>query len=747
MSEAIELAKPQPWTPFLAWIQDEFNIRVLPRSIGAALLLFVIEAILAISLAALVFKGPISDLLPYGIALALVGQAILLVTINFLGTYSGAVATIQDAPVVILALAVPVVIAALPDSAGNAEVFSTTIAFILGTSLLTGAAFLLVGLFKLGGLVRFLPYPVLGGFLAGTGWLLVQGGVGVMFGSGAGSALFAGENLLYWLPGLISGVLLFTAMRKWQSPFILVAGFALVILAFYAVTAAAGLSIDTLLAQGWLLGPFPTRAAWELPLAAIDLSDVHWPAITAALPAVLPAVLIGMVALLLNAGSLELVVRKDLDLNRELVASGVGNILVGIGGGLIGYSAISLSALNHEITRGKRLPPIAVALLLVSALVLGTHLLSFLPRIALGALLVYIGAGLLYEWVVEVWSKFTRIDALIVMAILVTIALSDFLWGIGIGMVLTIVLFLVNYSRINVVRYVLTGQTFRSRFNRGLEDARLLEMHGQKVSIFKLEGFIFFGTANNLYEQVHAYLNEVSAENVDYLILDFDLVSGLDATGLLSFEKMRQDTRSRRIHMILAGMNDQVKAQFESAGFMTGDERLKVFPDLDHSMEWCEDQLILTNSSIRARERSLVQRLRDTIPDVDDVNALLSVMTRRDYPRGAYLMRAGDAPDEIMLIEHGLVSIQLEEDGKEPVRLETTGGGRIVGELGFYLKKPRTAHVVADEDTTVYVLHRDDLDRIGAEHPHALQALTSIVVSQTSERIVTMTRVLDVLEK
>jgi SulP family sulfate permease len=194
-------------------------------------------------------------------------------------------------------------------------------------------------------------------------------------------------------------------------------------------------------------------------------------------------------------------------------------------------------------------------------------------------------------------------------------------------------------------------------------------------------------------------------------------------------------------------MKDRVRTQFQAAGMKGSAEAFKIFPNLDHSMEWCEDQLIVTNSSIRARERSLVRHLSSIIPDEAAVHQLLAVMTRRDYPRGAYLMHAGDPPDEIMLIERGLVSIQLEEPGKEPVRLETTGGGRIVGELGFYLNKPRTAHVIADEDTTVYVLQRDDLARIGAENPGALHTLSSIVVNQTSERIITMTRVLDALEK
>ena len=270
-------------------------------------------------------------------------------------------------------------------------------------------------------------------------------------------------------------------------------------------------------------------------------------------------------------------------------------------------------------------------------------------------------------------------------------------------------------------------------------------MHADKVSIFKLEGFIFFGTANSLYEQVHAHVAAARAVPIEFLILDFERVSGMDSTGLLSFEKMVQDTRARGIHLVLTHLSGRVRAQLEAGGLLAEVEGVRIFQDLDRSMEWCEDQLILSNSSIRARERDLVRRLSAIIPETEDVADLLRIMTRRDYPQGSYLMKTGDAPDEIMLIEDGQVSVQLEEDGKEPVRLETTGGGRIVGELGFYLDKPRTAHVVADTDTSVYILHRDDIERVKETHPEALHTLARIVINQTSERIVTMTRVVDTL--
>jgi SulP family sulfate permease len=92
------------------------------------------------------------------------------------------------------------------------------------------------------------------------------------------------------------------------------------------------------------------------------------------------------------------------------------------------------------------------------------------------------------------------------------------------------------------------------------------------------------------------------------------------------------------------------------------------------------------------------------------------------------------------------VTVQLEQEDGSPLRLETAGGGRVVGEVGFYLDRPRTADVIADEDTGAYALKRETLERIKIEDPNVLYTLSRLVVNQTSERIVAMTRALDALE-
>ena len=118
----------------------------------------------------------------------------------------------------IVALAAAAVAAAAPPDAQ----FATVAVVLVLTTLAAGLLFLFLGVFRLTGLVRFLPYPVIGGFLAGTGWLLLIGGIGMMAGRSPSQAglgdLLATPTLLRWLPGVLAGALiLFLACLLYTS--------------------------------------------------------------------------------------------------------------------------------------------------------------------------------------------------------------------------------------------------------------------------------------------------------------------------------------------------------------------------------------------------------------------------------------------------------------------------------------------------------------------------------------------------
>jgi SulP family sulfate permease len=728
------------------WFKDELSLHQLSASLHAALMLYLLEIILTLSLAALIFSGRLAAELPYALSFVLIGGALLVATVTLLSSYGGSIAVAQDTPGVILALAVAAIAAGLPAGQTTDTLFATVILLVVGSTLAMGLIYLALGVFKLGGLVRFLPFPVMGGFLAGTGWLLTVGGIGVATGMPFGAGLLQPGMLAHWLPAFALGLVSLLAIRRWKNPLALAALLAVAALTFYGVIWSLGIPLTRLTAEGWLLGPFPNDLTWRFPVDPQMLAHTNWQALVSAIPVAAPALLISVIALLLNASSLELVIKQDVVLNRELIVAGVANLVSGLAGGLIGYPAISFSTLNHTFGNGKRLPGLLVAVLLILTVVAGTTLLSLIPRLLLGGLLIYIGLALLHEWVIQSWSSFPKIDYAIVLSILVIIALKGFLWGIGLGLIMAILLFVVSSSRVDIVRYELSGATYRSRVNRSLREWELLQRQGDQLVIFKLRGFIFFGTANNLFKRVRACAYRADGSPVRYILLDFEQVTGLDSTALLSFSRLLQWARENQIALNMSGLAARARDQLRNGGFTEQTEGLRLFVDMDRGVEWCEDQIVASAQTEVSPKANLQDQLLTILPDQAQIAALIQHMHRREVAAGEHIIRQGDEPDHVFFVESGQLTAQLEKPGREPVRLETMQGGRMVGELGFFLGTPRNASVVADRASVVYFLTYEDWDQMTKYYPEVAQTCNSLAIRLLGQRVAHLTRVVDALQ-
>lgn len=743
-------SKPSLNESIRTWVRAEILPELRPgrlaNNLNAGLLMFLLEAILAISFAALIYAGPLSVYISAGVSFMLVGNALLVLIVALSSSYGGSMAVGQDTPGVVLTLASATVVALLPEAAESESAFATVLVLVVGAALATGMVFLLMGWLKLGRFVRFLPYPVMGGFLAGTGWLLVAGGIGVMTDTPFGLGLLQVDTIARWLPGLLLAGVMLLATSYIKNAWVLPGTILGAVAVFYAAAWALGTPLAELFAGGWLIGPFPEGAGWRFPLTAETLSQVDWPAVLAALPVVAPVLLISPLAVLLNVSSLELVTRRDMNVDRELLAVGFGNLACGLAGGLVGYHAISTSSLNHTLAKGSRLPGLLAAALLGLTLLTGVALLAYLPRFLVGGLVVFIGLGLLYDWVVRAWATFPKIDVFIIYAILVTIALTDFLWGLLVGMALTIVMFVISYSQISHVKYSLTGRSKHSRFTRPPAEVAVIRQHGEELCVYKLQGFIFFGTANDLYERIRQRLHDPADAAVRTILLDFALVPGLDSTGLLYFNKLLQLFQERGLTLILTGLNERLAGQFHTHGI---DERLaglEVFADMDRGLEWYEAQVLAAAGLEAEAQPPLLAALQAVLPEERDFARLLRGMERLEVQAGEVLIRQGDESARLFLIESGQVTAQLENEGEEPVRLETMTGGRLVGEVGFYLGTRRTASVVVDEPGVVYALSRPALEALQQSDPQAASALQNYIVRLLGERVAHLTKAVEDLE-
>ncbi|MBN1660739.1 MAG: SLC26A/SulP transporter family protein [Anaerolineae bacterium] len=632
--------------------------RLVP-CLTTGVLMGVTEAIFALSVGSLIFSGDLAPYLPYGIGMALVTSTLMLVGISLGSSAPGVTGILQDSPSVILAVMASALISALP-AARVADRLATVLVAIACTTLLTGLFFLVLGFLKLGGLVRFLPYPVIGGFLAGTGWLLVRGSFGVMTGVPLTLAhlatLLQPAALTLWVPGVLFALVLFLGLRRIRHfltmPAILVVTFIL----FYLALLLTGTSVSDATNQGLLLGAVSGQAAWRPPLA-MDLRAVDWGAILGQGGNLTVVLVLSVVGLLLNASALELAFRRDLDLNRELRVAGVVNIVSGLSGGAVGYHVLDLSTLCVRTGARGRLPGLVAGALCVAVLFAGAPLLAFFPRPVLGGLLFFLGLGFLVEWVIDGRSKLPRADYAVVLLILLVIGAAGFLAGVAVGLAAAIALFVLNYSRTSVVRCALSGAEIRSNVERVAYHRRVLNELGPHIYILKLQGFLFFGTANALLEQIRARVADPSEPQLLYILLDFRRVTGLDSSAVISFVKGRQLAESQGITLLLANLPDKARSQFERGGLVEG-EGVRFVPDLDHGLEWCENQLLDDRHVTHVHlPLTLSAQLVDGGLEREQAHRLLPFLEKVQLEAGEYLLRQDDEADSLYFIEQGGVTV------------------------------------------------------------------------------------------
>ncbi len=757
-----------------------FQPTQLLLGVTAGLVAGVLVIPIELSFGALIFSGRLSAYTSQGIGFALFGALVIGLVVAFTSSFPAAIASPQDSPAAILAVMAGAIAAQLPATATPASAFYTVVVAIALTSLLTGLGLLALGQFKLGGLVRYIPYQVTGGFLAGTGWLLVQGAFGVMTGTALSfehlGTLFQGGLLLKWLPGLALALLLLAVLRRY-SHFLIVPSLLLAALGLFYVCAGLGhQSVAQLSAQGWLLGPFPAGGLWQpLPLAA--LSQVHWPTIALQSGSMATVMIVAGVSLLLNASGLELVSQQDIDLNQELRSAGLANCLASLGAGPAGYHILSLSALGHKLGTRSRLAGVVCALLCGLTLWAGGALLSYFPKLVLGGLLLFLGLSFLVEWLYDAWFKLPKADYLVVCLILLAMTTLGVLPAVGLGLGLAVILFVVDYSRIGVVKHTFSGVTHHSRVEHPRLYQRLLHDKGHWLYILELQGFIFFGTAHKLLEQIRQRLNQSDLPRPHFVIMDFRQVDGLDASAVMSFVKLKQLALRQKVTLIFTHLSPRLQRQLAPDVLTAAPEGVwRIFPDLDHGLEWCEAQLIEIFASVglAGKPVSIRQQLEDCLPRssrllswLEDATAadgppaeaaapasrppstaaLMRYLERMDLQAGDYLVRQGESAPAIYFIDAGLVTVQTEVPGGPPLRLRTLGAGTVVGEVGVYLGLAASASVVATQPSLAYRLSPDSLKRMETEAPAMGTALHKFLAQLLSERLVYATHALEALSE
>jgi SulP family sulfate permease len=165
-------------------------------------------------------------------------------------------------------------------------------------------------------------------------------------------------------------------------------------------------------------------------------------------------------------------------------------------------------------------------------------------------------------------------------------------------------------------------------------------------------------------------------------------------------------------------------------------------------VEWCEDALLGSLGAVGDETaRPLQEQLAQLLTDAHLVPRLLSYCERQEYAPGHYLVRQGDPADDLFFVESGQVTAHVERSGHEPLRLQTMQGGHVVGELGFYLRRARTAAVVVDRPSTIYRLSRQRLAHMAAHDPEVAAGVHQLVACLLAERAIHLMTAIGTLQR
>jgi SulP family sulfate permease len=733
--EELEELPPKP--TLLEQITDSFRPQNLLSSLVAGSVSGIIGVTAVIAFASLLFTGELSQYGSAAIGFFLFGSIVIAALTSLLSSIPGVIAGIQDSGVAVLGVIGVALSASLPPEASSQQVFITLVAAVMASTILTGVVFLALGFFKLGNLIRFIPYPVIGGFLSGSGLLLVKGAITIMTDAPLVDSLTQLEMWARWLPGLTFAVVLLVMLRRFNHSLIVPGMLVATISIFFLVLWLTGTSVDAATEQGWLLDSIPQGSLWQ-PVRFADLALVDWKLIVGEVGSLFSVAVVLVIALLLSASGIELEVQQEMDLNRELIVLGAVNVLSGLGASAPGAHYLGSTVLVHHMNARTRLTGVIQACISAVVLFAGASLLTYFPKIMLGGLVMFFGLSFLIRWVIDARTELPAQDYVVVLLILGVIFVFGFLPGVGLGVVMAVILFVVNYSRINVIKHELSGANHRSTVERPRLYRSLLQRKGHWLYMLKLQGFIFFGTANTLFNQFRARILNPELQKPRYFLLDFHLVTGVDSSAMLSFRKMLQLAEQYNVVLIFTALPDTMEAQLERDPFgsLRG-ERWVAFDDLDHGMEWYEDRVIEDFGSVglAVRPPTMTRLLQRLLPDQDTVRKMMSYFEQREVAAETVLLSQGDPPNGIYFIEKGQVRVQLELHEERAIRLRTMSSGTAIGELGTYLQIPATASVIAEKPTELFFLSTESLQDMEENSPEISTAFHRFMALTIAERL------------
>lgn len=607
----------------------------------------------------------------------------------------------------------------------------TIILLMVMLGVLAGIFQLFLGLIGVGRLIKYIPYPVVSGYLTAVGLIIIGSQLPKFVGAPADTPwwrLIVKPEL--WHPyaltiGMVTVVFTLLGPRLTQR----VPGTILGLLA--GVAAYQGLAtqddaLTTLIGNPLVIGSL--SASVDGYIAAVnsrwqDIGELHVWQISHLLGSAVTLAVLLSIDTLKTCVVIDQMTRSRHDSNRELVAQGIGNIMATALGGIPGAGTMGATLVNLSSgARSRASGAIEGSLALATALALGTFL-AWIPVAALAGILLVVGIRMLdREPLRFIESRATAFDFAVVVVVVVVALTVGLIAASGAGVALSILLFVREQIGGSVVRHKVYANQRTSTWYRPETERRILEHKGDQAVIFELQGSLFFGTTQQLYSELEPELHRRR-----YVILDLRRVQSVDVTAAHLLNQVRDMLAEHQASLMLSTVREtlpngrNLREFLSQTGVIDDDDpqqTVRVFDDLDSAIIWVEEQLLGASDSAEALQAPMQLQEMELFAHHKDetLRELEARMELRIYQPGEVVYTRGQPGDELYWIRQGTVRIFIPLGGGRSRHISSFSRGDFFGGLGFLDGRPRSNDAIAFSQTEMYVLSRTQFEQLSETH-------------------------------
>ncbi len=629
----------------------------------------------------------------------------------------------------------------------------TVIFLVIFLSGVIQAAFGAIGA---GSLVKYIPYPVIAGFQNAGATLLLLSQVAPMLGLPRRlepgmllQELQHAQPLTLAVGALTCFLMLYAGKLTKRIPAVIVGMFAGI--GLYYLFHYVGL--------GDHIGPFIGEFDFSMPdlrylsgFYTLAFDRQWWGLLPSIFAWAASLALISSLDVLLCAKVMEGVTLQRQDHNRGLVRLGLGNAVASSFGGI--SSAISLTSSQANYASGGRTgySVLINAILILAAVVFFSQLIALIPKVVVAGMLFVTAWRLFDRWTVQLVKRILAagprnrasllLDLLVIVLVTLVSVFASLVTAVTIGVLISVFSFLFRMSQ-SVIRRSLRGDVLRSRKTREPRLMQLLAEQGHRILVFELEGAVFFGTAEKLVHQIEKAVKD----GARLVIVDLKRVTDIDSTGVRFLVQANDAMIKQGKFLLLSSLEEHGRLGhfLRDSGAYAAFGKNRIFVDIDHALEWAEDQLILSELGDVGGGGEFPFGQLDIFSGLDaaELDVVKGMLSRRVYAKGDTVFREGDPGQQLFVIASGEASVRIRPLGAtRDIRLVTFSAGTIFGEVALLDTEVRSASVLADEELVCYVLEHEVFQQLASSHPDIAVTLLRNLGRELSNRLRRANRVI-----